>query len=69
MFRKNHFMNTIRLIIFLSVIFFSGNNVLAQSNFLTGHFINIAGDTIHGEIDYRNWDKNPNKITFRNLET
>jgi len=62
-------MNTIRLIIFLSVIFFSGNNVLAQSNFLTGHFINIAGDTIHGEIDYRNWDKNPNKITFRNLET
>lgn len=61
-------MNKVRLITSLFFIFFFGTQVLAQTNFLPAKIVNAVGDTIQGEIDYRNWDKNPNKITFRNHE-
>lgn len=38
----------------------------AQENFLPGYIISLKGDTLKGFIDYRNWDKNPNKIYFQN---
>jgi hypothetical protein len=37
----------------------------SQSNFKTGYVIDIQEDTINGFIDYRNWDKTPDKIAFK----
>ena len=36
-----------------------------QKNYLPGYVIQLNGDTLHGFIDYRKWDKNPDKIAFR----
>lgn len=38
----------------------------SQENFVPGYVINQNGDTIRGFVDYRNWGKNPNKVSFRN---
>lgn len=37
----------------------------SQKNFLPGYIVSITGDTIHGFVDYRNWDKNPKSISFK----
>ncbi len=37
-----------------------------QKNFLPGYMITLEGDTITGQLDYRNWEKNPRKINFKN---
>jgi hypothetical protein len=37
----------------------------AQENFLTGFIVNLSGDTVHGEIDYRGWDVSPSSVNFR----
>lgn len=36
-----------------------------QENYLPGYIIPQHGDTIHGFIDYRNWERNPNVISFK----
>ena len=41
------------------------NESYSQENYQTGYVINQNGDTLKGLIDYRNWNKNPKKITFR----
>ncbi|HVV56259.1 MAG TPA: hypothetical protein VHC47_13080 [Mucilaginibacter sp.] len=38
---------------------------MAQSNFKPGYIVNLKGDTVHGFIDYREWDKNPRQISFK----
>ncbi len=38
---------------------------LAQSNYQPGYVVNLHGDTIHGYIDYGQWDYNPKKIKFK----
>src|SRR6185437_5859689 len=38
----------------------------AQSNFKPGYVITLKGDTLRGFIDYKEWDKNPVKISFKN---
>lgn len=35
-----------------------------QANYLPGHIITLDSDTLKGFIDYRNWDKNPDNISF-----
>lgn len=40
-------------------------NSFAQENYLQGHIISLKGDTIHGYIDYRNWNRNPQQIHFK----
>jgi Outer membrane protein beta-barrel domain len=41
----------------------------AQENYQKGHLISLKNDTVNGFIDYRNWNKNPDKINFKaNLE-
>ena len=47
----------------LGVIFFQP--AFSQENFLTGHLITMEGDTLPGFIDYRNWENNPDKISFK----
>jgi hypothetical protein len=37
----------------------------AQSHFKPGYIVRLNGDTIHGYIDYRGWDLNPDHIKFR----
>ncbi|UKJ06320.1 hypothetical protein [Solitalea lacus] len=38
----------------------------AQTNFVPGYIIKkFNGDTIKGELDDRNWESNPSKVTFR----
>jgi len=41
----------------------------SQENYLPGYAISVEGDTLRGQIDFRDWEKSPNKIFFReNLE-
>jgi len=49
------------LLAFLLMPLFS----LAQSNYKPGYVVTLKGDTIHGLIDYRDWDSNPNSINFK----
>lgn len=41
----------------------------AQSNFKPGYVVTLKGDTIKGEIDYREWDNNPESIRFRSADS
>ncbi len=56
---------------FIKSIFFTILGVLlfqtsfCQENFLPGYVISSKGDTLRGFIDYRNWEKNPIKISFK----
>ena len=36
----------------------------SQQNFIPGYVVTLQGDTLQGQIDYRNWDRNPDKIVF-----
>jgi len=38
----------------------------AQSSYKEGFLVTNIGDTIHGWIDYRQWEKNPKGIKFKN---
>lgn len=41
----------------------------SQENYIPGYVIKNSTDTLFGYIDYRNWEKNPNKIYFKtNIE-
>ena len=40
----------------------------AQSNFKPGYVVTLSGDTIKGQVDYREWDSNPSSIRFRTLD-
>ena len=37
----------------------------SQENFLPGYIVTLKGDSTHGFIDYRNWNKNPDRIFFK----
>jgi hypothetical protein len=37
---------------------------MAQGNFISCSAIDVNGDTLKGSIDYRNWEKNPETISF-----
>src|SRR5690606_19396504 len=39
--------------------------VWSQENFKPGYIIKNYADTVHGFVDYRNWDRNPDKIFFK----
>jgi len=44
------------------LIVFSG---YSQQNYLPGKILKLNGDTLHGFINYQNWDKNPLNVYFR----
>ena len=44
------------------------NAVSAQELFESGTIITHSGDTVAGSIDFGNWDKNPDHITFKESE-
>lgn len=37
----------------------------AQSNYKPGYVVTLKGDTLHGFIDYHQWDRNPKNISFK----
>jgi hypothetical protein len=41
----------------------------AQTNYKPGYVVTLKGDTLHGFIDYRVWDTNPNFISFKQAAT
>ena len=41
--------------------------MVAQKTFVPGYIITNTGDTLHGEIDDKDWVKNPLSISFKNL--
>lgn len=36
-----------------------------QENYKPGYILLMNGDTLHGLLDYRNWERNPEKIAFK----
>jgi hypothetical protein len=48
------------LVIFLLPLF-----TLAQSNYKPGVIVTLKGDTLHGFIDYKEWENNPESINFK----
>lgn len=61
-------MKFIRLATLVMVSAVTSHVSLSQENFLSGYVVNTAGDTISGEVDYRNWSKNPQKIAFKSKD-
>lgn len=55
----------IRQIITLIFTVLIAQTSISQENYESGYLINLNGDTIHGFIDYRNWERNPDKIFFK----
>lgn len=49
----------------LCLLLLSTIPIFSQANFKPGYIIMSTGDTLLGEIDYRNWDFNPETISFR----
>jgi hypothetical protein len=50
------------------ILFFLFVNIAtcySQKNFLPGYIVETNGDTINGQINYLNWDRTPEKITFQ----
>lgn len=39
--------------------------VFAQTNFKPGYVVTTSGDTLRGQIDYGQWDRNPREIRFK----
>ncbi|HUW06738.1 MAG TPA: hypothetical protein VMW01_10810 [Williamwhitmania sp.] len=40
-------------------------NIYSQENYTAGYIVSNKNDTLHGFIDYRNWEKNPHHIYFK----
>ena len=55
-------MKNVILLFCLTVI---GSSLSAQKNYQPGSVVTVAGETLTGEIDYKNWKKTPEKILFR----
>ena len=41
------------------------NTLFAQQNFQSGSVVTLSGETLTGEIDYKNWERSPETIRFR----
>ncbi len=53
-----------RVILIVLTVFFVQTS-FSQKNYLAGQIITLDGDTLNGQINYRNWIINPKKISFR----
>jgi hypothetical protein len=52
--------------VFLSILLYAiSHPSLGQENYLPGYIVALDGDTLNGYVDYRNWERNPNKISFK----
>ncbi len=51
-------------ILFTTIAAFIFQISYSQKNYLPGYIIKLNKDTIHGFVDYKNWNTNPNDINF-----
>ena len=58
---------TTRLLAIIFICFVKINSSYSQKNLKPGYVVDIHNDTIKGSIDYRNWDKTPKAIVFKDL--
>lgn len=58
------FMNRKELI-FLFAFILGCSQAFGQENYVDGYVVDLAGDTIQGQIDYQNWQLNPEKVNFK----
>jgi len=58
----------IKKLLFASITILIFKISYSQENYLPGYVINIKKDTVHGFVDYKNWNTNPNKISFKKKE-
>ncbi len=56
---------SIRIILGLLFLFMFLQASFCQENYQPGYIVGLKGDTLHGFINYRNWERNPDKISFR----
>ncbi len=47
------------------MLFVSTNFSFGENKFKPGYVITLCNDTLHGYIDYKKWETNPNKILFK----
>ncbi|MBT33203.1 MAG: hypothetical protein CMO01_26375 [Thalassobius sp.] len=50
------------------LLIFTPFYIFAQQNFQPGYVIQNSGDTLRGEIDNKNWRRNPETITFKTID-
>ena len=55
-------MKNLILVVFFATAF---NTSFSQKNYQSGSVVMLAGETLKGEINYKNWKKTPEKILFR----
>lgn len=58
-----HYLRISLILLFFTLLF--GFELLAQSNYVKGYIVSIEKDTIHGEIDDKQWDVAPLGIYFK----
>lgn len=58
-------MKRILQFLFSIITLFAFNQTFAQTNFVPGYIIKLNGDTVRGQLDDRNWNINPAKISFK----
>lgn len=60
---KNKYSIKTIILSILGIFFFQFS--FSQQNYLPGYIVQLNGDTLHGVIDYRNWERNPGKTIFK----
>lgn len=58
-------MRTLSTVALLLAVSFISQQSSAQENYKDGLVVINNGDTLHGTIDYRQWERNPDNIRFR----
>lgn len=59
---------TANLLVFLFSYFGFNSTLLSQKNFVDGYIVTKSGDTLVGEIDFRDQRKISDAISFRKAE-
>ena len=57
--------NTIKLLCLFLISLVNCEYIQAKNNFASGFIIKTSGDTLRGQIEYKNWNFNPQKIKFK----
>jgi hypothetical protein len=55
-------------LLFISAFLCLGSTVFAQKNYQKAWLVLNDGDSLHGLVDYRNWERNPETISFKSSE-
>lgn len=61
--------STLRNTTIVLIILFLTQSVFAKENYLPGYIVKNPADTIHGFINFRDWNKNPLTIEFKRAMT